>query len=105
MMALRTSLAGARDSRARFSNAESAWSNGAAVGFALGAGFVGALWLLSKAAHGRGQNGCSDPYENVPYDDEEPSEEEMRQVEESLAEIARGEVIPAHLVLPRRASA
>lgn len=96
------SRAGASGSGVLRGAAEPTWSDGAFVGFVIGAAFVGALWMLNWSLRGRRRDDYIDPYENVPYDDEEPSEEEMRQVAESMAEIARGELIPAHLVLPRR---
>lgn len=79
-------------------------ANGVLLAFALGAAFVGALWLLSESVRGHARPAYDDPYENVPYDDEPLSEEELRQLAESRNDIARGDVYSWEEVVDRRSA-
>jgi hypothetical protein len=73
------------------------------MGFAAGVGAAVSWFLTRRAAPSPAH--AIDPFGDAPYDDEELSPDELRQLAASEADIARGDVVPASQVTPRRRAA
>jgi hypothetical protein len=73
------------------------------MGFAAGIGAAVSWFLTRRAAPSPADE--IDPFADAPWDDEEPSPDELRQLAAADADMARGDVVPASQVTPRRRAA